>query len=191
MKQLISGFAALVMGVGLALPVAAELDDNGLHVEDWIEETFLDLREDLGDANANGQRLLILFEQRGCIYCNEMHENVFPREDIAAQLDEDFFVVRLNLHGSLEVTDFDGEVMSERQIARRWGILFTPTLMFMPEEVPEDQTAVQASVATMPGAFGGWTTFNLLNWVQEHGYDEDEGFQRYHARRLQEMGIIE
>ena len=43
----------------------------------------------------------------------------------------------------------------------------------------------------MPGAFGGWTTFNLLNWVQEHGYDEDEGFQRYHARRLQEMGIIE
>ncbi|WP_370252755.1 thioredoxin family protein [Nioella sp.] len=191
MKHVMSGLAGLVLGAALALPVAAELDDNGLHVEPWIEETFLDLREDLGDANANGQRLLILFEQRGCIYCNEMHENVFSRENIAQMLDEDFFVVRLNLHGSLEVTDFDGEVMTEREIARRWGILFTPTLMFMPEEVAEDLTAVQASVATMPGAFGGWTTFNLLNWVQEHGYDEDEGFQRYHARRLQEMGIIE
>ena len=191
MKHVMSGLAGLVLGAALALPVAAELDDNGLHVEPWIEETFLDLREDLGDANANGQRLLILFEQRGCIYCNEMHENVFSRENIAQMLDEDFFVVRLNLHGSLEVTDFDGEVMTEREIARRWGILFTPTLMFMPEEVAEDMTAVQASVATMPGAFGGWTTFNLLNWVQEHGYDEDEGFQRYHARRLQEMGIIE
>ena len=191
MKHVMSGLAGLVLGAALALPVAAELDDNGLHVEPWIEETFLDLREDLGDANANGQRLLILFEQRGCIYCNEMHENVFSRENIAQMLDEDFFVVRLNLHGSLEVTDFDGEVMTEREIARRWGILFTPTLMFMPEEVAEDLTAVQASVATMPGAFGGWTTFNLLTWVQEHGYDEDEGFQRYHARRLQEMGIIE
>ncbi|WP_370268097.1 thioredoxin family protein [Nioella sp.] len=191
MKHVMSGLAGLVLGAALALPVAAELDDNGLHVEPWIEETFLDLREDLGDANANGQRLLILFEQRGCIYCNEMHENVFSRENIAQMLDEDFFVVRLNLHGSLEVTDFDGEVMTEREIARRWGILFTPTLMFMPEDVAEDLTAVQASVATMPGAFGGWTTFNLLNWVQEHGYDEDEGFQRYHARRLQEMGIIE
>lgn len=191
MKHVMSGLAGLVLGAALALPVAAELDDNGLHVEPWIEETFLDLREDLGDANTNGQRLLILFEQRGCIYCNEMHENVFSRENIAQMLDEDFFVVRLNLHGSLEVTDFDGEVMTEREIARRWGILFTPTLMFMPEDVAEDLTAVQASVATMPGAFGGWTTFNLLTWVQEHGYDEDEGFQRYHARRLQEMGIIE
>lgn len=191
MRHWISGLAALALTVGLALPATAELDDNGLHVEPWIEETFLDLREDLDSANANGQRLLILFEQRGCIYCNEMHENVFPREDIAAILDEDYFVIRLNLHGSLEVTDFDGEVMSERDIARRWGILFTPTLMFMPEDVPEDQTAIQASVATMPGAFGGWTTFNLLNWVLEHGYEEDEGFQRYHARRLTEMGIIE
>jgi thioredoxin-related protein len=191
MKQLISGLAGLVLGVTTALPAFAELDDNGLHVETWIEETFLDLREDLGDANANGQRLLILFEQRGCIYCSEMHENVFSREDIAAMLDEEFFVVRLNLHGSLEVTDFDGEVMSERNIARRWGILFTPTLMFMPEEVPEDQTAVQAAVASMPGAFSGWTTYNLLTWVQEHGYDSDEGFQRYHARRLTELGIIE
>ena len=191
MKHLISGFAALVMSAGLALPALAELDDNGLHVEDWIEDTFLDLREDLGTANADGQRLLILFEQRGCIYCNEMHENVFPNEDIAAMLDEDFFVIRLNLHGSLEVTDFDGEVMSERDIARRWGILFTPTLMFMPEEVSEGLTAPQASVATMPGAFGHWTTVNMLTWVLEHGYEEEEGFQRYHARMLAERGIIE
>jgi len=191
MKHLLSGLAALVMGSALAVPALADLDDNGLHVEDWIEETFYDLREDLGDATAAGQRMLILFEQRGCIYCNEMHENVFSRENIAQMLDEDFFVIRLNLHGSLEVTDFDGEVMSEREIARRWGILFTPTLMFMPEEVAEDLTAVQASVATMPGAFGGWTTYNMLTWVQDHGYDDDEGFQRYHARRLQEMGVIE
>lgn len=191
MKQLIAGLVGIALGSALALPSLAELDDNGLHIEPWIEETFLDLREDLADANANDQRMLILFEQRGCIYCNEMHENVFSRDDIAAMLDADFFVIRLNLHGSLEVTDFDGEVMSERDIARRWGILFTPTLMFMPEEVGEGLTAQQASVATMPGAFGGWTTFNLLNWVQERGYEEEEGFQRYHARLLEEMGVIE
>jgi len=191
LNHVISGLAGLGLGLVLAVPALAELDDNGLHVEPWIEETFLDLREDLGDANANGQRMLILFEQRGCIYCNEMHENVFSREDIATMLDEDFFVIRLNLQGSLEVTDFDGEAMSERDIARRWGILFTPTLMFMPEEVPDGMAANEASVATMPGAFSGWTTYNLLNWVQEHGYDGDEGFQRYHARMLQEMGVIE
>jgi thioredoxin-related protein len=191
MRQLISGVAALAMGALLALPALAELDDNGLHVEDWIEETFLDLREDLSDATANGQRMLIIFEQRGCIYCNRMHTEVFPEEEITRMLTEDYFVVRLNLHGALEVTDFDGEVMSERDIARRWGILFTPTLMFMPEEVPEGSTAAQASVATMPGAFGRWTTRNMLTWILEHGYDGEEDFQRYHARRLQELGIME
>ena len=103
----------------------------------------------------------------------------------------DYFVVRLNLHGSLEVTDFDGAVLSERDIARRWGILFTPTLMFLPEEVAADQTAAQAAVATMPGAFGAWTTFNLLTWVRDRGYEDEEGFQRYHARMLEEMGVIE
>ncbi len=190
-------FTRLASGLALGLamtapaPALAELDDNGLHVAPWVEETFLDLREDLADANANDQRLLILFEQRGCIYCRDMHENVFPREDIATMLDDAFFVVRLNLHGSLEVTDFDGEAMSERDIARRWGILFTPTLMFLPEEVGPDQTAQQAAVATMPGAFGGWTTFNMLTWVQERGYEEEEGFQRYHARMLEEMGVME
>jgi len=185
---------AAAMAAGLALAGAAdavELDDNGLHVAPWIDETFLDLREDLGDANANDQRLLIIFEQRGCIYCTRMHEEVYPDPDISAALDQDFLVVRLNLFGNLEVTDFDGEVRSERDMAMRWGVLFTPTLMFMPEEVPEDRTAAQASVATMPGAFGRYTTLNLLNWVREHGYDGDEGFQRYHQRRLREMGVME
>ncbi len=191
MKQLVSGLVGLMMGATLAGPALAELDDAGLHIEPWIHETFYDLRDDLATANANDQRLLILFEQRGCIYCREMHESVFSQDNVAQMLSDDYFVIRLNLHGSLEVTDFDGEVMSERDIARRWGILFTPTMMFMPEEVPDDQTAQQAAVAAMPGAFSRWTTFNLLTWVLEHGYEGDEGFQRYHARRLREMGIIE
>ena len=56
------------------------------------------------------------------------------------------------------------------------------------EEVPEGETAVQASVAAMPGAFGPGTTLDMLTWVVEKRYalDGDEDFQRYHARRIQE-----
>ena len=172
-----------------ALPVAAvELGDDGLHKTDWMRDTFKDLREDLEDANAEGKRLMVMIEQRGCIYCTKMHEEVFPRPEIADFIRDKFFVVQLNLHGDLEVVDFDGESLSEKQAARKWGLLFTPSILFLPEEVAEDQTAAQAAVAMMPGAFGPGTTFDLLTWVQEKRYllDTEEDFQRYHARRIAE-----
>lgn len=179
---------SLVIAGALALApftAQAELNDDGLHVAPWLMETFRDLREDLDEATANGQRLAIIIEQRGCIYCDEMYEEVFVVPEIEQHLTDDFFVVRLNMYGSIEVVDFDGEIMSESQIVRRWRVLFTPTILFFPEDVPADVTGIEASVATIPGAFGRWTTFNMLNWVLEEGYDGDESFQQYHARRLE------
>lgn len=187
MRTLIATAFALLLSLPAAA-TAAELGDDGLHKAPWMRDTFKDLREDLAEANAEGKRLLLMFEQRGCIYCNKMHEEVFPREEIAQMLNDRYFVVQLNLHGDTEVTDFDGEVGSEKQMARKWGLLFTPTLMFMPEEVPEDVAAPQAAVATMPGAFGPGTTLDMLTWVVEKRYENQEGedFQRYHARMIQE-----
>lgn len=168
----------------LPFTATAELNDDGLHVAPWLMETFRDLREDLGEATANGQRFAIIIEQRGCIYCTEMYEEVFVVPEIEQLLTDDYFVVRLNMYGGTEVTDFDGEVLSESDAVRRWRVLFTPTILFLPEEVPEGMTAVEAAVATIPGAFGRWTTYNMLNWVLEEGYDGEESFQQYHARQL-------
>ncbi len=47
-------------------------------------------------------------------------------------------------------------------MAQRWRVMFTPTIVFLPEEVPEDRTAMQASVAMMPGAFGKGTTLDMF-----------------------------
>jgi len=185
MKRLLATIAALL----IALPLtAAELGDDGLHKTPWMRDTFKDLREDLEEANAEGKRLVLFFEQRGCVYCTKMHEEVFPQPEITKMIEENYFVVQLNLHGDIEVTDFDGEMLSEKAMARKWGILFTPTLMFLPEEVAEDTTAPQAAVAMMPGAFAPGTTLDLFTWVAAKRYllDNDEDFQRYHARRIQE-----
>lgn len=167
---------------------AAELGDDGLHKASWMRDTFKDLREDLAEANAEGLRLMLIVEQRGCVYCTEMHEKTFPHPVVNGLLNEHFFVVQLNLHGDTEITDFDGEVLSEKQAARKWGVLFTPTMVFMPEDVPEGDTAIRAAVAVMPGAFAPGTTQDMLTWVQEKRYllQDGEDFQRYHARRIQE-----
>ena len=176
----------------LALPAfGVTLGDDGLHKADWMRDTFKDLREDLEEANAEGKRLLVIIEQRGCIYCTKMHEEVFPDPMIEAALNDQFFVVQINMFGDIEVTDFDGTTLPEKDMVRRWNALFTPTLMFFPQEVAADATATQAAVAVMPGAFGRWITMNLLNWITQEGYLGDETFQRYHARIIQEQGISE
>ena len=170
------------------IAAAATVGDDGLHIQPWIRDTFKDLQEDLDEANAEGKRLAIFFEQRGCIYCTKMHESVYPDPELSDYIDENFFVIQLNLHGDLEVVDFDSDTLTEKQIARKWGILFTPSVIFLPEEVEEGKTAIQSAVAMMPGAFGRGTTLDMFTWVNEKRYalDSDEDFQRYHARRINE-----
>lgn len=181
---MLAGAALLAMTVGA---FAAELGDDGLHKTAWMRDTFKDLTEDLEEANAEGKRLMVMIEQRGCIYCKKMHEEVFVVPEVAEYIEDNFFVVQINMFGDVEVTDFDGTALPEKDMVKKWGALFTPMILFFPEEVPQDAVAAQAAVATMPGAFGRHTTFNMLNWVVEHGYNGEETFQKYHARKFAEQ----
>ncbi|MGB0959824.1 MAG: SoxW family protein [Halocynthiibacter sp.] len=176
------------MSVLTAMSVgASEIGDDGLHKPAWLQDTFKDMSDDLADATADGKRLLIIFEQKGCIYCKKMHDEVFPHPEIEALIEDHFYVVQMDLFGGVDVTDFDGTELTEAQMAKRWGVYFTPTMMFMPETVEDGQTAAQAAVITMPGAFGRITTQALLEWVRDKGYDGDEHFQKYVAKRVSEL----
>ncbi|MCF6315594.1 MAG: thioredoxin family protein [Marinosulfonomonas sp.] len=184
----------IIMAAFLAIAVpagAVEMGDDGLHKPTWLEDTFLDLREDLLEAEGQGKRLLIIWEQRGCIYCNKMHNEIFPDPAIDALIRERFYVVQMNLFGDIEVTDLDGTVMSERDMAGRWGVIFTPTMMFMRDGEAGQVTGTEFAAATMPGAFGTYTTRHLMEWIVQKGYDGEEPFQKYHARMLKEEGVIE
>lgn len=180
-------FAFCVTLIAATALHAAELGDDGLHKAPWMRDTFKDLSEDLDEANAEGKRLMVMVEQRGCIYCTKMHEEVFVVPEIEAFIEDNFFVVQINMFGDVEVTDFDGTTLPEKDMVKRWGALFTPSIYFFPQAVGGDVMAPQAAVANMPGAFGRWTTFNMLNWVVEKGYDSDEPFQKYHARKFEEQ----
>ena len=173
---------------------AQELGDDGLHKDPWQRGTFKDLREDLAEANAEGKRLLVMIEQRGCIYCKKMHEEVYVDPEISALLEDRFFVIQINMFGDVEVTDFDGEILSEKDMVSKWNVLFTPTNLYFPEEVDEGVSAPAAAVASVPGAFGRLTTYNMMRWVLDKEYEGDEPFQKYHARQVvkqQETGKLD
>lgn len=180
--------AGLIVMLAMSMPSAAvTIGEDGLHKQDWFSLTFKDIAEDIESANEEGKRLALVFEQRGCIYCAKMHETVLSDPEVAGYIKANFKVVQYNMFGDEEVTDLDGEAISEKEAARKWGFVFTPTIVFLPDSVPEGQTVAQAAVATMPGAFGRLTFLNMFRWVHEKGYEGDEHFQKYHARIINEL----
>ncbi|GHF49100.1 thioredoxin family protein [Seohaeicola zhoushanensis] len=183
-------FLAGIFAIAMALPAAAEvvMGDDGLHKADWLHDTFKDLQEDAATAKSEGKRLLILVEQRGCLYCKDMHENTFTDPRVRKMLEEVYYPVQMNLHGDIEIVDTDGESLSEKAAARKWNVLFTPTMLFMPPEIDETKSIVQQAVAVMPGAFSAGTTLDMMTWVAESRYldQSEEDFQRYHARMIRE-----
>src|ERR1051325_12229413 len=120
----------------LALPRAyadePQLTAEGLIAEPWFLESFLDLPEDLGTAHKEGKRFVIMWELRGCPYCRETHLVNFAQPRIADYIKANFEVLQLNIIGSRKVTDFDGQELSEKEMAAKYGIKVTPSIQVFP-----------------------------------------------------------
>lgn len=177
-------------------PAAAsttKINEDGLHVQPWFADTFLDLREDLADANAAGKKLAIFWEQRGCPYCREMHEVNLAQKDISDYIQKNFMVVQLNLYGAREVTDFDGEKLPEKKLARKWRVNFTPTIIFPAATVAETK-GKSARDSEAWRLVGYWKPFHFRStfvYVSEEGYKSQPNFQRWlskYADKLRAQG---
>ncbi len=165
-----------------------KLGDNGMHVQPWFHEGFLELSDDLDEASGSGKDLLILFEQAGCPYCREMHKVNLRIPDIVDTVRSKFMVVQLDLRGSREVTDFDGEALEERDLARKWGVIFTPTLVFIPAEAADMEGDGKARAAVMmPGYFKPFHFETMLHFVADDAYRNGGDFQRYLNERADKL----
>ena len=167
--------------------------DDGLYRQSWFQLSFLDLRDDFADAKAGGKRLAVLFEQRGCVYCASLHNDVLAARYINDYVRENFAVVQLDLWGAREVTDFDGTVLTERALAERWGVIFTPTIVFL----KDDLTGLEGkwgreleAIERLPLSFSADTFYDLFVWVRLKLYERDRNFQRFHIARIAEREAL-
>src|SRR5262249_11366058 len=100
----LAGDPVLPPASGPVIPRVAPIPtDEGLYRQSWFQLSFLDLREDFADAKAAGKRLAVLFEQRGCVYCATLHNDVLAARYINDYVRENFAVVQLDLWGAREV----------------------------------------------------------------------------------------
>lgn len=171
-----------------------ELGDDGLHKQPWFQDTFLDLADDLEEASGQGRQLVIIWEQKGCPYCRATHEINFRIPRIVDYVKENFFVLQMNLWGDREVTDFDGEAISEKELARKYRILFTPTFQFFPDSLDEarGKPGDDIEVLRIPGYFKPFHFYFLFRYAHEKGYESELSFQRWldgYGDKLRAMGV--
>lgn len=168
------------------------LGDDGLYHQTWFLNSFLDLGDDLQGAADAGKRFAIIFEQKGCPYCKDLHTINLADPVTNAYIRERFDILQVNMWGNREVTDFDGEVLEEKDLARKYNVNFTPTILFFPADPSaiEGKAGMAAELARMPGYFRPFHFLAMFEWVHEKRYDQDQGFQRYILEKAAAQGGI-
>ncbi|MET0682458.1 MAG: thioredoxin fold domain-containing protein [Casimicrobiaceae bacterium] len=128
-------FFAVALGCA-SVQGAASAQDPSPHAIDippWFTESFLDFRDDIRDATRDHRRLMVYFGQDGCPYCQALMATNFSQRGIVEKTRRHFVAIALNLWGDRETTWIDGRTMSEKALARRLNVQFTPTLLFFDE----------------------------------------------------------
>jgi len=107
---------------------------HAIDIPYWFKETFLDFREDIREAAAEGKRIMVYFGQDGCPYCRELMRVNFSQKDIADKTRRHFNAVAINIWGDREVAWTDGKGRTEKELAAFLKVQFTPTLLFFDEK---------------------------------------------------------
>ena len=177
-----SGALALSIGAGLSTHLSTGwayeppvLNEDGLYQQPWFLDSFLELADDVSTASDSGKHLAVMWELKGCPYCKETHMVNFARDDIREFIIANFDVLQLNVIGSRIVTDFDGEQLSEKDLAAKYGVRFTPTFQFFPKVVDglADKAPKTREVSRLPGYMKPDHFFAMFQYVAEEAYHQE------------------
>jgi len=139
----------------------------------WFKPSFLDLKEDISEANASGRGLIIYFGQSLCPYCKAHLKNNWGRRDISAYTRAHFDVIAIDVRGARKVIDIDGKESSEKLFSVRHKADFTPSLLFI------DKTGKPALKLT--GYRPPYQFFAALEYVADQHFRK-ETFRHYLSR---------
>jgi thioredoxin-related protein len=135
-KALITALSlTLVFGVAPSLaegPAAGTVTGGKVSSHpDWFKESFLDLPADVEDAAEAGKHVILLLEMNGCPYCYKMLEENFKAAPYRDLIQEHFDVIAINVRGDREIA-LDAETsLTEKALADRLGVRYTPTVLFL------------------------------------------------------------
>ncbi len=180
MKLLFASLALVLIIVGV--PATAEVAPGKItggqkyDMPAWFKMSFLDLKDDLKEANAHGRQIMLFLHLEECPYCARMLNENFREGATREFIERHFDVIGIDIRGSRTVDWFDGHQYSELTLVRKLKVYATPTIIFID---PEGKTALQLNGFRKRQAFR-----QALDYVQQKAY-RHESLASFVARQQQ------
>ena len=123
---------AMLLAAGIAVGAEPATEDTRNPREYFFTQTFGDLPEEMQLASDEGkQGMLLFFEADACPYCQYMLKNVFNQQPVQNWYAERFVSIAVDIHGDVELKDFDGIILPSKIFADQRRIFMTPVMSFI------------------------------------------------------------
>ena len=128
----------------------------------WFKESFLDIAEDVGEAAESDKHVILFMHLNGCPYCFKMTEENFKHAPYTDFIKENFDVIAINIKGDREVALNQETSLTEKELATRLKVMYTPTIVFLNQQ--------NKTVARVNGYRSVPDFKHVLDYVQEKAY---------------------
>lgn len=139
----------------------------------FFNETFGDFTEELANARAQGkQGIMIFFEMDECPFCHYMKKNVLNQPEVQSYFREHFLLFPVDIEGDVEITDFAGEQMPQKDFAfKKNRVRATPVIAFYDLD--------GKPIHRHTGKTAGVEEFMLMGKFVAEGHYRDTSFTKY------------
>ncbi|HEX2831223.1 MAG TPA: thioredoxin fold domain-containing protein [Burkholderiales bacterium] len=142
------------------------------------EPFFVKRPYDLARSPQPRKPLAVLFEQKECAACDQLHREGFKTPSVRTRLGA-LEVVRLELFGREPVVTRTGEKLTEGEWARRLGVAYVPTIVFF--------DAAGREVFRVEGYLRPFHLESSFEYVTSGSYRNEPSFQRYVQQRAEKI----
>lgn len=157
---------------------AREPSSGRLHDEPF----FMRPPYDFSRARRSGRPLAVVFEQKDCAACDELHRMGFRTKQVAALVGK-LDVARLELFGQAPLVTPSGRRSTEVEWARELKVSYTPSIVFFDADGKE--------VFRTEAYLRPFHLASSFDYVASGAYRKEPSFQRYvqsRARRIRDAG---
>jgi len=145
-----------------------------LHDEKFILKKPYNLQKLL----KSNKPLLVLFEQKKCHECDELHNDIFKRKETLKQIKR-FNVVRLDMWSNEKLQDFKNKTVTAKALAKKLNITHSPSFVFF-DNVGDEVFRIDAYLKS-------FHTQSVLDYVASKAYKTQPNFQRYISKRADKL----
>ena len=135
------------------------------------------------DLSKTGKPLLVMFEQKKCNTCDELHLDILKRKESVDLLSR-FNVAVVDMWSNQVITTPSGNKMKVRDWAKKLDVKYAPSLLFFDDEGDE--------VFRSDAYLKAFHTQSVMDYVSSGAYKTQNNFQRYideRAEHQRELGI--